>query len=332
MSKCEFVEDTSGSVYGITAYAEGKNACFKDTGIYLPPNHSFTNPKVNVVLWMHGYYVHSAPDIFQPKDSKTDMGLREGILDCGKDVLLIAPWLGLKESKDSGKLDLDELGKGNGCQTYLEQVLEGLVRFQNALAQKRNVPRIAKLEIGNLIVAGHSAGGARMRDAVKHLGDLVDREKLRECWGFDCFYDDANTWGTWARALPPKVKKYFYFGQGSFDWAAFAFMKYVYGTPTKPKAAHDRIFNMNLAPAIIGHLTEIDGTAFQTVEEIKKKASNKWSNALANWYDKVRITTDVFLDQPTHKKYWDEIWSKLKKHFQVVGDLFGARIRQSDVL
>ena len=41
MSKCTFKEDPSAGVNGTTAYAEGKDACFKDTGIYFPPAHSF---------------------------------------------------------------------------------------------------------------------------------------------------------------------------------------------------------------------------------------------------------------------------------------------------
>src|SRR4051794_4707727 len=100
MSKCEFTEDTSEgrSVKGTTAYAEGKNACFKDTGIYFPPAHSFATSRVNVILWMHGYYVHSARDLFRPKRADHDMQLRESILASQKDVVLVAPWLGLKES------------------------------------------------------------------------------------------------------------------------------------------------------------------------------------------------------------------------------------------
>ena len=51
------------TVAGTTAYAEGDNACLRETGMYFPPNHSFGSTKLNVVLWMHGFYVHSARDL-----------------------------------------------------------------------------------------------------------------------------------------------------------------------------------------------------------------------------------------------------------------------------
>jgi hypothetical protein len=336
MSKCTFTEDTSAGVTGTTAYAEGKDACFKDTGVYFSPAHSFANAKVNVILWMHGYYVHSARDLFRPKKASHDMKLRESVLDAQKDLVLVAPWLGLKESSDTGRLALDELGKGDGCQTYLNEVLDGLGHLQKALANKQGKPAAAKLELGNLIVAGHSAGGGRMRDAVRHLGGIgsgqaPDKGTLRECWGFDCQYDSEKTWGAWAREFP-SVKKYSYIGNGSFGWDSFGFMKHVHGTPTKPVAATARIPNMFLAPAISGHLTAIDRIAFQTVEDIQKKAPKDWQVAGLNWYETVRKKTDVYLDEAKYNKYWGEIWAKLKEHFHVVIDLFGPRIKQSAFL
>jgi hypothetical protein len=187
MSKCKFDEEkfsSSAIVKGTTAFAEKENACILDTGIFLPPNHSFSSSTVNVVLWFHGFYVQNARDLIHPDSSSMDMKLRESIRSSEKDVILIAPWLGLKSSSSSGKLGLDSLGQGDGIQSYLEEVLDGIARFQKTLSSAAT----SSLNVGNLIIAGHSAGGAQMREASKHLGKYKD--KLKECWGFDCFYDD----------------------------------------------------------------------------------------------------------------------------------------------
>lgn len=320
MSKCEFEEEKfslSPIVKGITAFAEKENACIMDTGIFLPPNHSFNNDTVNVVLWFHGYYVQSAKDLIHPANSKMDMKLRESILGSQKDVILIGPWLGLKSDSSTGKLSLDTLGEGDGCQVYLEQVLDGIVRFQKSLSSHST----SSLKIDNLIIAGHSAGGALMRAASKHLGKLKDN--LKECWGFDCFYDDL--YGAWARENP-KPEKLFYFGNGSGGGGlhAFKLMKEVYGTPKKPIQDSKRIPNMKLAPAVDKIYTANDNVAFQSVEDILD-----WNPYGHNVYMDVRKATDPFLDDNNQTRYWKQILPKLTEHFQVVRDLFGPRIKQS---
>ena len=113
MSGCTFVEELPAGpmVPGYTAFAEKDNACIKDTAIFLPLSHPFDKRVVDVVLWFHGYYVPDVRDLIHPADPKKDMKLRESLRAERKDVILVAPWLGL-----SGNMSLGSLGEGDGCQ------------------------------------------------------------------------------------------------------------------------------------------------------------------------------------------------------------------------
>jgi hypothetical protein len=320
MGSCQFVEEkfsTHAVVKGATAFAEKENACFKDTGIYLPPDHSFSNDTVNVVLWLHGFYVHDARDLMHPENSDMDMKVRESVLASKKDVVFVAPWLGHKSSSTSGELGLGPLGQGDGGQAYLEAVLDGLARFQRTLSGGAS----ASLQLGALAIAGHSAGGAQMREATKHLGKF--KENLKECWGFDCFYD--GLYPSWIRETPTP-EKYFYVANGSGGGGLYAFnlMKDVYGTPRKPISSQRQIPNLYLAPAVDGIATARDDIAFQSIPDILD-----WSPAGPNVYNDVRKKTDPFLDDASHMRYWSELRGKLVGHFRVVKDLLGPRIRQS---
>ena len=252
-----------------------------------------------------------------PDDSSMDMKLRQSILNSGKDVILVAPWLGLKSSSDSGKMSLGPLGQGAGIQVFLDQVLEGIGRFQNPSSSTGT----SSIQLGNLILAGHSAGGAQMREASKHLGKY--QSKLKECWGFDCFYDEA--YPAWIRENPDP-RKYFYFGHGSGGAGSYAFklMKEVYGSPKKPVPDNLRPRNVFLAPAVDRIFTARDDVAFQSVEDIMD-----WDPSGPNLFRDIRKATDPFLDDNDQSRYWNNILPKLTGHFQVVRDLFGPRIQQS---
>jgi hypothetical protein len=319
MGKCNFVEEkfsnTSAILKGTTAFAEKENACIKDTGIYLPPAHAFDDDTVDVIFWFHGFYVENVKELLHPASAKLDMSLREALLRSEKNAILVAPWLGL-----SGNIDLGALGQGDGCQAYLEGVLDGIARLRKSLSSKA----ASSLGLGNLIIAGHSAGGAQMREASRHLGRF--QGNLKECWGFDCFYDDL--YSHWARENN-ELAKYFYFGNGSGGGGlhAFKLMKEVYGTPKKPIPDHSGIPNMNLAPAVDRIYTPNDDIAFESIEDIRD-----WNAYGPNLYRDVRKATDPYLDDVNHVRYWNQILPRLTEHFQVVRDLFGPRIKQSSWL
>jgi hypothetical protein len=314
MARCEFVEEkfsSSAVVKGWTAFAEKADAPGKDTGVYLPPNHPFDKGTVDVVVWFHGFYVSDARDLMHP-DGNKEMKLRDSVLRCGKDVVLVAPYLG-----PTGSLSLGPLGAGDGLQDYLAAVLDGLVRFRKSVSAGAS----PSLQLGSLILAGHSAGGAQMRDAAKHLGNLAGN--LKECWGFDCFYD--TLWPDWVKATP-KPDKVIYFGNGSGGGGSHAFrmMKEVYGTPKKPLGDGQRPPNTYLAPAVDRVWTAKDDVAFQSVQDV-----TDWNPAGPNVYTDVRKATDQYLDDKDQSRYWGALFPRLTDHFQLVRDLFGPRLKQS---
>ena len=310
MSQCTFIVDDKATVQGTTLFAEGKHACTKETGVYLPPNHQDQSDKLNVILWLHGYYVKSVRNLLSPR-SVYETTLRQSVLAAKKDVVLIAPWLGYRDLS-GGSIGLGKLGQGRGCQSYLEEVLAALGDFQG----------VRNLRINTLIIAGHSAGGLMMRDAVGALGDL--KANLKECWGFDCIYGPADTWNEWIRVNKIKVKLYFYIANGSNKISAVDLIKQVNGTLKKPIFYHSHQ-NIFMAPALKAYGTMVDRIAFQPNEEFQIKFAT-------DAYEMMRKEVDPLLDDPKPGKYWQKIYPYLKGHFEVVRDLLAPRIQQSPVL
>jgi hypothetical protein len=222
----------------------------------------------------------------------------------------------------SGSMGLGPLGEGKGVQDYLEAVLDGLVELQKTLTKQTTTSSLA---LGSLIIAGHSAGGAQMREASKHLGAFKDN--LKECWGFDCFYDDLYSACAWLRDNP-KPDKYFYVGNGSgnYGYYAFKWMKEIYGTPKKPMPDGRGAPNTYVAPAVDRIFTAKDNVAFQSIPDIKD-----WSPSGPNVYQQIRKETDPFLDDNDQTRYWPKLLPKLTGHFQTVRDLLGPRITQSSL-
>jgi hypothetical protein len=312
---CTFVEELPSGpmVPGYTAFAEKDNAWGRDTAIYLPLSHSFRKDVVDVVLWFHGFYVSDVRDLIHPVDSGKDMKLRESVRAEKKDVIFVAPYLGLSE-----KMSLGPLGEGNGCEDYLDKVLDGIRRFRKSAGKNA----ADSLDLGHLIIAGHSAGGAMMKAAAAHLGGY--KSFLKEVWGFDCFYD--GDYETWSRANPGP-EKVFYIGNGSGGGGSYAFdlMKAVYGTPRSPIKESERIPRLKVAPAVDKIYTGNDTIAFQAVVE----DPDDWNPAGRNVYTDVRTATDRYLGDADHTRYWSNLRPRLSDHFQVVRDLVGPRIRQS---
>jgi hypothetical protein len=203
---CELKEDGDQTIAGLTLFSK-PGTCKRPTGVYLPPKHSDASNMLNVVIWLHGFYVETPRKLFYGDPAK----IREQVRDSQKDVVLIAPWLGdgekgQKNAEYNGSRTA--MGKGNWGEYYLDEVLEALAQF----LRKRNPASPATLDIKNLVVACHSGGGEAMRNLVagggEAGGDLVGtlgkyRPRLKECWGFDCLYhaalpnDDATKWFTW---------------------------------------------------------------------------------------------------------------------------------------
>jgi len=313
MSAYTFVDETSNTSALVpwTGFAE-KTDGYPPTAVYLPRRKNDSAGSVDVVVWFHGHLVSSARDLVRPAEAGNDMNLRESVRDAKKDVIFVAPWLGLTHA-----MDLGLLGKDSGCQVYLDMVLAGIAPFQKTHSQ--SAPD--SLSLGNLIFACHSGGGVMMKAASQHLGTYYD--KLKECWGFDCFYDEG--YPKWSRANP-RPAKYWYVGNGSGQGGShsFEFMKEQYGTPKNPVPEKQRIANTYLAYAVDKVLTMIDSIAFQPVIQ----DPNDWGIG-RDVYSEVRRATDRYLADANYSTYWSKLVPKLTNHFQVVRNLFGPRLKQS---
>ena len=311
MGAYKFVDETSNTsaLVQLTGFAE-KTDGYPPTAIYLPKRSNEGASVVDVVVWFHGHLVSSAKDLVRPAESGNDMNLRESVRDAKKDVIFIAPWLGLTHA-----MELGLLGQDNGCQVFIDMALAGIAAFQKS--HSKSAPD--SLSLRNLILACHSGGGVMMKTAAEHLGAYY--EKLKECWGFDCFYD--TDYPAWSRKNP-KPAKYWYVGDGSGDLGgnAFKFMKEQYGTPKKPIPEKQRIENTYLAYAVDKVLTLMDSVAYQPVIE----DPDDWG-LRRDVYSEARRATDRYLDDPNASTYWSKLRPKLTNHFQVVRNLFGPRIK-----
>jgi hypothetical protein len=135
-------------------------------------------------VYLHGFYVQ--PDrlfLFNSDPTRA----RQQVLNSGKDVVLIAPFLGYMDKNKAGAwvgaYDWKDLGAAGWGERYLNQVLL-------LLARTRKPGATTPLGVKNLVIAAHSGGGKSMRNLVDTLGAY--RPLLRECWGLDCLYHTKN--------------------------------------------------------------------------------------------------------------------------------------------
>lgn len=180
----------------------------KPTGVYLPPSVNIDMGPVNVLIWLHGWYVPKIESLFYSDPS----AVRQQVLASGANVILVAPYLGNGQRGGStyGVKDLT----GRWGERYLDEVLAALALMEDPATFKAQLKRndlsiiggfypasTPRLRLGRLVIACHSGGGAGMRNLVDALGRY--RGHLAECWGFDCLYganampDDATFWYNW---------------------------------------------------------------------------------------------------------------------------------------
>ncbi|AND88970.1 MULTISPECIES: hypothetical protein [Bradyrhizobium] len=195
MVACELEQKDANAFPGVTLFTKRQAPGMKPTAVYLPPKHPTAATKFDVVIWLHGFYVKNHEFLFHNDPAR----LREQVRDSGKDVVLIAPFLGYEYAVGdtfAGNYNVSDLATASWGERYLEEVLGALARFLGLSSTS-----IPQLQIGKLIIACHSGGGNGMRNLVGNLGKY--QGKLTACWGFDCLYganarpDDATFWYQW---------------------------------------------------------------------------------------------------------------------------------------
>jgi hypothetical protein len=192
---CELEEDDIVTFPGVTLFTKRGARCIKPTAVYFPPKHLATSKTLDVVIWLHGFFVKEYKFLFRGDLAK----IREQVRDSGKDVVLIAPFLGYEYSVGdsvAGDYSVADLATPKWGERYLDEILAAISQFQNP-----DVKPPPPLQFGKLVIACHSGGGNGMRNLVGSLGKY--QSNLTACWGFDCLYgarlhpDDATFWYNW---------------------------------------------------------------------------------------------------------------------------------------
>ena len=182
---------------GVTLYEDkivlGQESPAKPkTGIFIPQGFR-PQPEVDLIVYLHGMKAPSglplSATIDQYWSQRYPFQLREAVNQSARNVVLVAPTLGA--ASQAGKLT-----QPGGLDWYLDQVTAALAR-RGPFQQANITP-----QVGNIILACHSAGGRVMRPLAVRSNRYSS--KIRECWGFDCLYSpcDAEVWRTWAVCRP----------------------------------------------------------------------------------------------------------------------------------
>lgn len=166
------------------------------TGVFVPSGMPAA-PQVDVILYLHGHKqghyrdgAKMAIDRYWAASTRPRAPVREALAAAHKQAIVVAPTLGPFSQANA-------LVAAGGLDGYLARVLAGLVG-------RSSWTRAPSLR--NLVIAAHSGGGIWMlRIAQSKERAVVDH--LRECWGFDCFYNpriESTAWPAWARANPDR--------------------------------------------------------------------------------------------------------------------------------
>jgi hypothetical protein len=192
---CELEQKDIGSFPGVTLLTKQTAPGIKPTAVYLPPKHATVSTKFDVVVWLHGFYVRDHEFLFRNDPAR----LREQVRDSGRDVVLVAPFLGYEYAVGdnfAGNYNVKDLSTPKWGERYLDEILAALARYLDPSSVSPG-----RLQVRKLIIACHSGGGNAMRNLVGTLGKY--QSNLTACWGFDCLYganarpDDATFWYQW---------------------------------------------------------------------------------------------------------------------------------------
>ena len=90
--RCELEEDDIGTFPGVTLFTKATAHCIKPTAVYLPPKSAASSNMLDVVIWLHGFFVRDDKFLFR----NDPVRIREQVRDSNKNVVLIALFLGFE--------------------------------------------------------------------------------------------------------------------------------------------------------------------------------------------------------------------------------------------
>jgi len=189
----------------VTIPLGGESPASPTTGIFIPQNFR-TPSQADLLVYLQGHHKGGAfpanlsIDVYWLAAHYKFWPLREGVNGSKKNVILVAPTLG--PGSQGEKLD-----RQGGFDDYVNQLIAALTKYGPFKGQSQVPP------VGNIILACHSGGGARMRSIAAR--SQAYGHQIRECWGFDCLYNkgDETFWAEWAKAHP-NSKVYIHYGSG----------------------------------------------------------------------------------------------------------------------
>lgn len=206
--RCKLAETPNKTLLGRTFLTVSTDGEMLPAAVYMPPNHNKDSRTLNVVLYLHGWYVGSKEALINTDKSR----ICDQVMNSGKDVVLVAPWLGNVSGPDNANaLQTGRFGQAGYGHRFLRAILDALAPASlAAFVAGRATPVVAATNtirgadaisgagpivpapfgIKNLIIACHSGGGVAMRNVVQTLGPF--ESNLRECIGLDCLYDGGN--------------------------------------------------------------------------------------------------------------------------------------------
>jgi hypothetical protein len=177
-------------------------------GVYLPSRLRATGP-VTVIVYLHGNIDPCTAPADRGKFERDGIEaywntarfrcLREALEASGVPAILVAPTLskrfGHKASPSGDRANLDQDGRFD---FLLDQTFD-------ALKTRRALPAVAT--VGDVVLAGHSAGGRVMQEILaaknRHGANVV------ECWGYECLYFGTGILGRWLKANPAKRLRHY---------------------------------------------------------------------------------------------------------------------------
>ena len=204
---------------GYTCYVHIKtgihNKQLNTTGIYAPSLFNPSQP-VDVLLYFHGMtptFPGSCAKIAEywslAELPKYDLRIREEVNAGGKNILLVAPWLGALPNAEENK---NNIGIDGGLDNYLQKVLDAV----NEYVVKRRF-KASPIQFNNIILSAHSAGGVLMRK-IATASNPVYGSKVIECWGLDSLYEGPGLWLHWTKNNSGK-KLFIYFKESTRPFA-----------------------------------------------------------------------------------------------------------------
>lgn len=172
-----------------------------ETAVFIPDGF-VVSQNIDLVIYLRGFKIDDKVVTMDDYFKKSYGKLREGVNASGRNVILVAPALGPKSQAGT-------LVKPGGLDAFVGQVLRAALRHGGFLQPPPS------LTLSNLIVAGHSGGGAPTRAIAGGTDKAL--KNLRECWGYDSLNNaaDLQFWPGWSANNASKRLLLFYLPNGT---------------------------------------------------------------------------------------------------------------------